>query len=696
MDRIQPLRQRTLDCAISRHEFLYLFYKHYDEMTIENEYERYGDSFYYALSTLTPNIAPQELIVGKMENNMTKGQQKEWDEKYCQIAKDQTLKTGIGQNSHMAIDYELLLSKGVNGVLSSIDRYLENSEQEKRDFYQCAKKCLLAVIEHSTNYAKEAERLAYSKTDSVQKEELLEIARVCRKVPACPAESFYEAVQSVHFMTYCISLDPFHMGHQQFQLGRPDRYLYPYYKNDIEKGVLTKERAKLLLDCLGVQINMRVPSGLSSGYMVGGRDENGKVVANELTIMLMQVVDDIRLVYPSVGLCYTSDMPDEYLNKACEILSRGRSHPAIFNDDVIAKGLIHYGVSEKESHNYIHSTCVEITPVASSNVWVASPYSNMVQLLLDTMDREYDSFDSHVSVIFQKLDERIKNNFLVENERRRVRKENSMFPLLSCFVNDCLARGVDIEKGGARYNWIMPSFVGVANLVDSLYVLKKVVYEEKAFTNRQLKQILDDDFKNNEALRQHLLNDYPKYGNDIDDVDQYFTMITEHIATECKKYCGLHSNGNLIPSVFCWEMHVRLGKETGASPDGRKAKFPLGDGSGACQGREKNGPTASILSSTKWAHHEFIGGVAVNMKFSKALLGANSLDVMKALIKTYIDRGGFEMQINVTDKKILEQAIKNPEAYRDLVVRIGGYSDYFTRLSPEMQAEVIHRTEHII
>ena len=412
--------------------------------------------------------------------------------------------------------------------------------------------------------------------------------------------------------------------------------------------------------------------------------------------MLMQVVDDVRLVYPAVGLCYTEGMDERFLEKACEILSHGRSHPAIFNDNVISKGLRSYGLSERESHNYIHSTCVEITPVASSNVWVASPYTNMAQLLLDTMDREYESFDIHVSALLERLDASIKRNFEGQVGLREHRSKNSFNPLLSCFVNDCLERGLDIERGGARYNWIMPSFVGMANLVDSLYVLKKVVYEEKEYTVKALKEILDRNFEGEEALRQRLLTKYAKYGNDNDSIDGYFSFFTSHIVEECKKYKGVFSNAALIPSVFCWVMHERFGRATGATPDGRVSGFPLGDGSGPCQGREINGPTASILSSTKWDHHELIGGVAVNMKFSKSNLGANSLDVMKALIKTYLQRGGFELQINVTDKKMLQEAVKNPEQYRDLVVRIGGYSDYFTRLSAEMQQEVILRTEHTI
>ena len=410
--------------------------------------------------------------------------------------------------------------------------------------------------------------------------------------------------------------------------------------------------------------------------------------------MCMQVVDDVRLVYPAVGLCYTNGMPEKYLCKAGELLLKGYSHPAVFNDDVITKGLIHYGVPKAQAHNYIHSTCVEITPVASSNVWVASPYTNMPQLLLDLMDAEYPSFDSLISAYFNKLDSHIKTNFEVQNHLRAVRTQNAINPLLSCLVNDCLERGTDIERGGARYNWIMPSFVGMANLVDSLYAIKTLVFDEKKLTLCKFKSVLDVNFEDNEALRLQILNRIPKYGNDIDEIDQYFSLISEHIVNECEKYSGMHSNANIIPSVFCWVMHERFGRVTTATPDGRKAGFPLGDGSGPCQGRETNGPTASILSSTKWEHYKFIGGVAVNLKFSKASLGKNSLNAIRSIIKTYLNRGGFEVQFNVIDNETLRKAQVSPEDYRDLVVRIGGYSDYFVRLSPEMQEEVILRTAH--
>lgn len=696
MNRIEKLREMALGHSHINVEFLYRFYKQYSENKNGSDYLRYADALSFALSNLTPNISEGELIVGEIKDRLNDSERKEWETTYEKIAIDRRQLAGAGQDSHMAIDYELLLSCGLRGIIGLIEECEKDCSTEQAIFYAGAKICLAAVIEHSKKYADLAGKLASTENDEIRKSELLEIAEICNKVPAEPADSFHEALQSVHFITYCLSLNPFRFGYQQFQLGHPDRYLYDYYKNDIEKGVLTKDRAQLLLDCLGIQINMRVPSGLSSGYMVGGRNEKGEIVANELTEMLMQVIDDIRLVYPSVGFCYTEQLPDSFLEKACVILSHGRSHPAIFNDDVISRGLQSYGLTRAESYNYIHSTCVEITPVAASNVWVASPYTNMAQLLLDTMGRDYNDFDEHLSVLLKNLDEIIKNNFIEQRQFRIQREKNSMNPLLSCFVNDCIARGVDIEKGGARYNWILPSFVGMANLVDSVYVLRKIVYENNEYTLSELKEMLDRNFEGHEDLRLRLLNDFPKYGNDVDEVDEYFNIFTSHIISECKKYIGEFPSELLIPSVFCWIMHEQFGRVTGATPDGRVSGFPLGDGSGPCQGREMNGPTASILSSTKWDHHELIGGVAVNMKFSKSALGKNSLNIMKGLIKSYMSRGGFEIQINVTDKELLESARRNPEEYRDLVVRIGGYSDYFTKLSPEMQAEVILRTEHMI
>ena len=696
-ERIESLRALAVRPFIERDHFPYHFYKVYKDSTKTLQEERYAEAYDYAMSMLPTPIADGELIVGNRSEALPNEKRREWEEVLRPYAAEFVTNKILGQDSHMAIDYDLVLSEGLLGICRRIDGYLENCEESKKPFYNCCKSVLHSVIKHSENYAAKAEKLAEETSDSERKAELLEIARICRKVPANPADSFHEAVQSAHFITHALCFDPYRFGgDRQFQLGRPDRYLYPFYKKDIEEGKITKEFAQLLLDLLGIQINMRVMAGLANGYMVGGKDEKGSAVANDLTEMCMQVIDDIRLVYPGVGLCYCKEIPDKYLKTACGILSHGRSHPAIFGDDTIAKGLMYYGIPEKDARMYIHSTCVEITPIACSNVWVASPYTNMAQKLLDVMDKDYDSFDELLRAYFDGLSVHIKNNFEDQNKKRTDRGKVSMNPLLSCLVNDCLANGLDIEKGGGRYNWIMPSFVGVPNVVDSLYAINELIFKEKKLTVTQYKKILDENFEGNEELRQHILNKIPKYGNDNDDIDNLFTIIKDFIVEECKKYTPVFQNGRLIPSVFCWIQHERFGRNTGATPDGRTAHFPLADGSGPCQGRESCGPTASVLSSTKWSHAEMIGGVAVNMKFSKSSFTSASCNNMMALIKTFIERGGFEIQINVTDKETLEKARQNPEQYKDLVVRIGGYSDYFTNISPEMQAEVILRTEHEI
>ncbi len=692
--RIERLRKEAVKPEIGYGRFYLDFYEKFSSadpaLPLE---ERYAAAYVPAFDALEPEIGEDELIVGRATAVLDEADRQREREAFEKASA--LFETG-GQDSHMTVDYPLLLREGIHGILKRIEDLSKDADEAKLRFYGSCRECLQAVVRFSQRYAQLAKRMAAECEEPRRRKDLERIAEICARVPAEPAASFREAVQSVHFLTFCLSINPFRptAGGQQFQLGRPDRYLEPYYEADLKAGRITADEAQELIDCLAVMINRRVISGLSSGYMVGGRDADGRTVANDLTRMGIRAVEDVRLVYPAVGLCWTPEMPEDIMDLACETLSHGRSHPAIFNDDLISQSLREYGVSDAESHEYIHSTCVEITPVAASNNWVASPYTNLAQLLLDAMDREYPSLDALTDAVLERLAEKIRVHFEEQNALRLSRAKTSVNPLLSCFVNDCLARGTDIERGGARYNWIMPSFVGMANLIDSLYAVGKVVFEEKRLKLTELRQILDRNFEGEEALRLRLLNTIDKYGNDVDEVDAYAPRITQFIVAECRKYTPVFSGGRLTPSVFCWVMHERFGRQTGATPDGRPSGFPLGDGSGPCQGRERCGPTASILSSTKWSHKELIGGVAVNMKFAKKIFTEDSASRMKALIRTYLERGGFEMQINVVDRDTLLEAQRDPERYEDLVVRIGGYSDYFVRLSRQMQEEVLLRTEH--
>lgn len=698
-ERIDALREPAVQKTVNYREFTLHFYRDLMASYWQKPFVlRYADALYASFDRTEPVIGDGELIVGRIvDREFSQEEEAEWKkiQEYAMAAGP----SPFGQDSHMTVDYERLLEKGTSGIRREIAEMRENldltlpEDLEKDLFYASCQRCLEGVERFAQRYSQYAAGLAKQCADPGRKKELLRISEICAHVPKKPARDFYEAVQSVHFLTFCLSNKPLKPTSPQYQLGRPDRYFWPFYQRDMEAGRITEEEAQTLLDCLAIQINHRVPHGLSSGYMVGGRDAEGRVVSNDLTRMLMRVVEQVRLVYPSVGLCWCRDTPAEDLETAAKIIGKGHSHPAIFNDEVITEGLKRLGLPPEEACSYIHSTCVEITPIAASNVWVASPYMNLVQKLLDVLDREYSSMEELFDAYFAHIGEGIRENLIAEQKSRLERQRFNLDPLLSCFVRDCLEAGRDIEWGGARYNWIMPSFVGLSNAADALYAIRELIFNQKRWDFAGLNKMLAANFQGFETQRQMILREAEKYGNDADGPDSYVQRISQWIAAECGKY-RRDDGFRLAPSLFCWVMHDVFGQETGASPDGRLKGFPLGDGSGPAQGREQNGPTAAVLSCTKWDHTPFIGGIAMNMKFSRKYFKEDSLRKMTALIRTYLKRGGFELQINVVDRDTLLAAREQPELYRDLVVRIGGYSDYFTRLSPTMQAEVIERTEY--
>lgn len=609
-----------------------------------------------------------------------------------------------GQRAHMAIDYERLLRLGVTGVRRLIGLYRSRldctraSDLEADYFYQACLEALDGLVILSNRYANLAEDMAGREADAVRRTELEEIARVCRKVPEHPAETFREALQSVHFVTWAMCA-----GNRMLlmQLGRPDRYLLPYYERDLALGRITREQALELVDCLAILLNEYTPRGLAVGWMVGGRDSTGRDITNELTNLMLQSIAHVRMAYPGIGLCWTPDTPHETLELACHLLARGYSHPALFADDVVTEGLLQLGLPYRDACNYIHSTCVEITPIAISNVYVASPYYNLVQALHDAIGLGNGSvgepcsdpatFDDLMAAWKARIGEMIRDGVTEQNRCMLTRATAGGFPLLSCFVNDCLARGRDIDRGGARANWIESSFVGLANLVDSLAAIRQLVYEERRFTFDEIRRALADNFAGHESLLAAIQR-VPKYGNDDDTVDALAVMVTRFLRDECRKYRSYWGDA-VVPGFFCWVMHEYLGRTTAASCDGRPAGFPFADGSGPAQGRERQGPTAMVRSVTKWEHAPMIGGIAVNFRFQAARDPDQLAAAIRPVLETFLMLGGFEAQVNVVSTDVLRRAQEHPEQYRDLVVRVAGYSDYFIGLSREMQEEVIARTE---
>lgn len=701
-ERIEKQRQHALSkgriSGWESDEFCYLNLKGWAESShIITHIGRVGYRQGYVLAHETPVIDEGELIVGKYYDGPLSDSAAE---EYSLLRKyaESSAPRSRGQTAHMAVDYEKLLKKGVNGVISEINGYIEKLDAadpealEKIDFYNACLRSLEGLLKKAENYSIYAAELAEKCEDEVRKSELLQISANLKNVPANPAKNFWEALQSVHFLTCSMK--------GLYQWGRPDAYLIDFYRNDIKNGILTADFAQELINSACVMFNEYIFSGLAVGFMVGGRDKDGKDLTNELTYMFLESIRDVAMIYPGVGLCYHSDTPFAVKKLACEILSEGHSHPALFNDEVITDGLKYYGLSDEEACNYIHSTCVEITPCNSSAAWVASPYTNLIQLLLDVLgvkekDSEPVEFASMAelkSAYRKRLADHIRNNCISQNHNRINRMHSGGDPLVSCFVNDCLSVGKDIDMGGARYNWIMPSFVGAANLADSFTAIEELIFKSREITFSDLAKALSADFEGYDDLYNRIRK-LPKYGNDNDCCDAAVGEISNWIIEETSKYKA-YFNSKFIPSLFCWIKHDEFGKKTMASPDGRRKGFPLGDGSGPAQGRESNGPTASILSSTKWDHKKFIGGIAVNLKFSSANWSEDNINKFISLVDVFMARGGFELQVNSVNLVKLIAARKNPEQYRDLVVRIGGYSDFFVRLSDTMQKEVIARTGH--
>ncbi len=602
-----------------------------------------------------------------------------------------------GDAGHLHPDYEKLFRSGVAGILDEIAAHKRAAagDTERTVFYEACRIALEGMSAYIGRVAGACAALAAE--DEAGGLRWRELADICRHVATEPPRTFHEAIELLFLTLVALWQGE---GHYLTSPGRLDRTLRPFYEADLAAGRITPQAAFELIVTLFIQVNRIMSTGLALAVMVGGRDSAGHDVTNDLTYLCMAARVVTGLGYPTVGLCWHRDAAPELMDFAVQMLAYGRGDPAFFNDELIVKGLRDHGVDDEDAPDYMNSTCVEIKPIGASNIWVTAPYFNVAQGLLDVMDAVAQG-DQTEPATFGELEERVRANLAVKvsaaavqlDQVWRDRATRGCFPLASCLTDDCLARGLDFDRGGARYNWVENSFVGLANLVDSLVAVRRLVYDERGLSLAQFARILHDDYAGHEPLRQRILNKLPKYGNDLDEPDElarrwagYLIGMTESQTVGPHRY---------VPGFFCWIMHERLGSQTGATPDGRRAFWPLADAAGAAQGRERCGPTASALSTTKWSHREALGGLVHNAKFSQSLFKTGSdRAALRRLIETYLLRGGFEMQVNVVSRDTLLAAREHPEQYRDLLVRVAGYSDYFTKLSPKMQEEIIARTEH--
>jgi pyruvate-formate lyase len=662
---------------------------------------RRGQRTAHILRNMEVVIGPHDLLVGRVTDRPpTEGEE-------ARLAAVEPLLAAQppawGQAGHMAPDFVPLLTLGCRGLQERIDQLaarLDPAAPEARPklaFYRAARAALEGLCDFASRYAEEAERLAAEETDPTRAAELREIAAVCRRVPAYPARTFHEALQAAHFLLFALH---YAEGCTLASPGSIDRWAWPYLAADLAAGRLTPERAQELLDAFFITFNTYIPRGAAIGLLVGGRDAQGRCVCNPLTWMVLHALDHVRLAYPNAGLRVHADTDPELLDLALQLLADGCSHPALFNDEVITAGLQAAGLPPEDACDYMNSTCVEITPCGKSNVWVASPYFNLPATLLGLVAdvaagklAPPPTFAALLEEYKQRLAREIAAAVGLQNDLRYSCWAHRNFPLASCFVADCLERGLDMEWGGARYNWIECSFVGLANVADSLEAMRHFLYERPELTWQRLAQLLESNFAGQEPWRQRLLHEPAKYGNAQPRVDALAVDLMQFCVSEVRRHRTVFGAG-FHPGLFAWIMHAALGEQTGATPDGRRAGEALSPGPDPVGGRATAGPTATILSATSFSHQPLLGGVAFNLRFSAATLqGRERRDKVAALLRTYFRRGGAQVQINVVSSQTLREAQQHPERYADLLVRVAGFSEYFVNLSRAAQDELIARAE---
>ncbi len=649
------------------------------------------------LREMPVELSPGELIVGRPQFRA------ETEDEARQVEEAQPILESIppfpgGDSGHFHPDYEKLFRVGIGGIADEIRGRREKAEtDEQRTFYDACEIAIEGMSTYARRVGDACDEMAA--TDPDYADDWRGLAAICRRVATEPPATFHEAMQLMFINIIALW---FGEDHGLTAPGRLDQTLRSFYEADLAAGRITRERAFDLICGLYIQCNMILHPGSAVGVIVGGRDADGRDVTNDLTYLCLEARLATHLVYPTVGIAWHKETPQELMDYGCRLLSTGLGCPAFFNDELISQALQDNGATAPDSTNYMNSTCVEIKVVGASNIWVTAPYFNCAQALLDVMDRiadgsaaEPETFDGLNALVRENLAQTVRETAEHLDAAWRARAETGCFPLASCVISDCLERGKDFDRGGARYNWVENSFVGLANLVDGLLAIKHLIYESNELTLSELRGILQANFAGHEPLRQRILTNIPSYGADNDEADalavEWATFMAE---TTISNQVGPH---HYVPGYFCWVMHGRLGSRTGATPDGRKAGVPFADGAGAAQGREVCGPTASVLSTTKWSHRHALGGLVHNLRLSdNALRTQADIVALRTLLETYLRRGGFEIQINVVSTAILRDAQEHPEEHADLLVRVAGYSDYFTNLSPEMQEEIIARNEHAL
>jgi formate C-acetyltransferase len=636
-----------------------------------------------------------------------------------------SLGSGIG---HLSIDYEKCVTRGVRAIMTEAferEKAIDGTGPEdgrRREFYQAVRIVCEAVIKYARRFSVLAEEMAVLAPDPARKKELEELARICRKVPEYPAETYHEAAQSFWFAHLVLQIES--NGHS-ISPGRFDQYMFPYYEADLRAGRITREFAKEITENIWVKLNeiikVRDKTGSKAfgGYpmfqnlIVGGVDENGRDCVNDLSYLCMEVTRELKLPQPSFSVRWHSGAPREYMRAAAEIVRAGIGMPAFFNDGVIVPMLEDLGYTRAEARGYAEVGCVEPQAPGTTEGYYPSGFLNLGKVLEITLNNGvnpvsgnmlglqtgsgFETFEDFYAAFKRQLGYFCRLQAAAIDVIDRVNGELAPVPFCSCFVADCVARGLDIRQGGARYNFSSPNAVAIANAADALLVVKNAVFRDKIISYADMRNVLLSNFEGREGLRRRFLNAYPKYGNDDDEADFFARDIAAELGTIFREIPNVRS-GRFLVGLQSISAHALFAGSIGATPDGRKADTLLADGGcSPAQGRDTRGPTAVMRSVAKIDHSAIPNGTLLNIKLHPSLVESEKgIESLIDLVESFFLMKGQHVQFNVVGAETLRRAQEDPPSYRDLVVRVAGFSVYFTAIDRVLQEDIIRRTEQAV
>ena len=642
-------------------------------------------------------------------------------------------------DAHLAVNYERILAEGLKGYeertkkLKAALDFTKPESIDKNVFYKAVLIVIDAVHTFANRYSKLAQDMALTEADAKRKEELLEISRICTKVPYEPASSFREAVQAVWFIQLILQIES--NGHS-LSYGRFDQYMYPYYKKDMENGSLSEESALELLTCLWIKtltvnkVRSQAHTLSSAGspmyqnVTIGGQTTDKKDAVNELSFTVLKSVAQTRLTQPNLTVRYHANLNKKFFDECIEVMKLGFGMPALNNDEIIIPSFINWGVKEEDAYNYSAIGCVE---TAVPGKWgyrcTGMSYINFPRVLLCAMNNgvdltskkrftkgygyftEMETYEDLLAAWDKTVREMTRYSVIVENPIDKASERDVPDVLCSALTDDCIGRGKTIKEGGAVYDFISGLQVGIANMADSLAAIKKLVYEEKKITKQQLWDAILDNFQSpeNKKIQEMLIEEAPKYGNDNDYVDNLVVEAYDSYLDEIKKYPNTRYQRGPIGGIryggtSSISANVGQGMGTIATPDGRNAFEPLAEGCSPAHNADKNGPTAIFKTVSKLPTEKITGGVLLNQKMTPQMLSTEeNKQKLEMLIRTFFNRlHGYHVQYNIVSKETLIDAQKHPEKHKDLIVRVAGYSAFFNVLSKKTQDDIIGRTEQTL